>query len=128
MLVCMYVCFWLLNQKGILVTLLLNSAQSCRLAGATLVVPVINFWWPSFPSKLAKQVFRQQLKRDQVKLTVAHHFPALMYWWFTQKWFPYCSIMERHPILFNKRDLETIQQMPQEPNPHEVTLNFSSDI
>ncbi|KAL5830853.1 hypothetical protein ACOSQ4_016207 [Xanthoceras sorbifolium] len=90
-----------------------------RLAGATLVVPVINFWWPSFPPKLAKEVFRKQLKRDQVKLTIAHHFPALVYWWLTQKLFPYSSILQRHPILFNKRDLETIQQMPQEPNPHE---------
>ncbi|KAK3205717.1 hypothetical protein Dsin_019763 [Dipteronia sinensis] len=90
-----------------------------RLAGVTLVVPVINFWWPSFPRKLSEEVFRKQLKRDKVKLTIAHHFPALVYWWMTQKWFPYSSIMERHPILFNKRDLETIQQMPQVPNPDE---------
>ena len=90
-----------------------------RLAGATLVVPVANFWWPSFPPELTKQVFRNQLKRDKVKLTIAHHFPALIYWWMTQKWFPYSSIMERHPILFNKRDVETIQQMPQVPDPNE---------
>ncbi|KAM7272976.1 hypothetical protein ACFE04_027640 [Oxalis oulophora] len=89
-----------------------------RLAGVSLIVPVINFWWPSFPPKLANEVFKKQLKRDQVKLSIAHHCPALFYWWMTQKIFPYCSIMERHPILLNKRDLVAIQQMPPE-NPHE---------
>ncbi|EEF38518.1 catalytic, putative [Ricinus communis] len=90
-----------------------------RLAGVTLVVPVINFWWPSFPPKLANEAFRKQLRRDQVKLTIAHHFPPLVYWWMTQKLFPYSSIMQRHPILLNPRDLETIKQMSQVPNPDE---------
>ncbi|GAV66627.1 Abhydrolase_6 domain-containing protein [Cephalotus follicularis] len=90
-----------------------------HLAGATLVVPVINFWWPSFPPKLANEVFKKQLKRDQVKLSIAHHVPGLLYWWMTQKWFPYSSIMERHPILLNKGDLAIIQQLPKEPNPDE---------
>ncbi|XP_065868045.1 uncharacterized protein [Euphorbia lathyris] len=90
-----------------------------RLAGATLMVPVINFWWPSFPPKLVNEVFKKQLKRDQVKLTIAHRFPTLIYWWMTQKMFPYSSIMQRHPILGNKRDVQTIIQMSQIPNPNE---------
>ncbi|XP_038705589.1 uncharacterized protein LOC120001371 [Tripterygium wilfordii] len=85
-----------------------------RLAGATLVVPVINYWWPSFPPKLVNDVFRKQLKRDQVKLTIAHNFPGLLYWWMTQKLFPYSSILQRHPTILSKRDLETLKQMPQE--------------
>ncbi|XP_057414921.1 uncharacterized protein LOC130709553 isoform X2 [Lotus japonicus] len=93
-----------------------------RLAGVTLVVPVINFWWPSFPSKLANEVFKKQLKRDQWKLRIAHYAPGLLYWWMTQKWFPCDSITERHPILFNKRDMETIQQMSQVPMPHEYKI------
>lgn len=90
-----------------------------RLAGATLVVPVINFWWPSFPPKLVHEEFRKQLKRDQVKLTIAHRAPWLVYWWMTQKLFPYSSIMQRHPILLNKRDLATIMEMSKVPNPDE---------
>ncbi|KAJ8767943.1 hypothetical protein K2173_020883 [Erythroxylum novogranatense] len=90
-----------------------------RIAGATLVVPVINFWWPSFPPKLAKECFRKQIWRDQVKLTIGHRFPWLLYWWMTQKLFPYSSIMQRHPILANKRDVQTIKQMSHVPNPDE---------
>lgn len=96
----------------------------CRLAGVTLVVPVINFWWPSFPPELADEAYKKQLKRDQWKLRIAHYAPGLLYWWLTQKWFPYSSILQRHPILFNKRDLETIQKMSQVPNPNEVELHF----
>ncbi|XP_050207473.1 uncharacterized protein LOC126656883 isoform X2 [Mercurialis annua] len=94
-----------------------------RLAGVTLVVPVINFWWPSFPTKLANEVFRKQLKRDQIKLSIAHHVPALVYWWMTQKLFPNCSIMQTHPILLNPRDFQTIKQLSQLPNPHQVRLD-----
>ncbi|GKU93849.1 hypothetical protein SLEP1_g7410 [Rubroshorea leprosula] len=90
-----------------------------RIAGATLVVPVINFWWPSFPPKLANEVFRNQLKRDQVKLSIAHHMPWLVYWWMTQKLFPYCAILQRHPILFTKRDVATVMEMSKVPNPDE---------
>ncbi|KAF5447507.1 hypothetical protein F2P56_033058 [Juglans regia] len=90
-----------------------------RLAGVTLVVPVINFWWPSFPPKLVSENYKKQLKRDQMKLRIAHFAPGLVYWWLTQKWFPYSSILQRHPILFNKRDLETIQKMSKVPMPDE---------
>ncbi|GLT82022.1 hypothetical protein SLE2022_004370 [Rubroshorea leprosula] len=90
-----------------------------RIAGATLVVPVINYWWPSFPPKLASEGFRMLLKRDQVKLGLAHHVPGLVYWWMTQKLFPYCAILQRHPILFNKRDVATVMEMSKVPNPDE---------
>jgi pimeloyl-ACP methyl ester carboxylesterase len=90
-----------------------------RLAGVTLVVPVINYWWPSFPPTLANEGYKKQLKRDQWKLGIAHHAPALLYWWMTQKFFPYSSILQRHPILFNKRDVETVQKMSQAPMPNE---------
>ncbi|KAL4359592.1 hypothetical protein AHAS_Ahas08G0092800 [Arachis hypogaea] len=92
----------------------------CRLAGVSLVVPVINFWWPYFPPKLVKREFEKQLKRDQWKLRIAHYAPGfVLYWWMTQKFFPRDSISERHPILLNKRDLETMQQMSQVPMPNQ---------
>lgn len=98
-----------------------------RLSGVTLVVPVINFWWPSFPPDLIHEVYKKQLKRDQWKLWIAHHIPGLVYWWMTQKLFPYSSIMQRHPILFNERDVATVQAMSKVPNPHEHKIRQQGD-
>jgi hypothetical protein len=39
-------------------------------------------------------------------------------------WFPYCSILQRHPVLFNKRDVETIQKMSQVAAPNEVNFPY----
>lgn len=99
-----------------------------RLAGVTLVVPVINFWWPSFNPELVKRVFQKQLKRDQWKLRISHYAPGLVYWWMTQKIFPYCSIMQGHPILGNRRDVQTIKQMPHVPMPHEHKIRQQGDF
>ncbi|KAK9726998.1 hypothetical protein RND81_05G251100 [Saponaria officinalis] len=48
-----------------------------RLAGAALVVPVINYWWPSFPPEMVTKAFKMLPKRDQIKLWIAHHAPTL---------------------------------------------------
>jgi hypothetical protein len=37
---------------------------------------------------------------------------------------PLLFYLQRHPILFNKRDVETIQKMSQVPMPDEVKLPF----
>ncbi|KAF7119450.1 hypothetical protein RHSIM_Rhsim13G0110800 [Rhododendron simsii] len=89
------------------------------LAGAALIVPAINFWWPSFPSELCESEYKKQPKKDQWKLRISHYVPGLLYWWMTQKWFPSCSIMARDPIIFNKRDFEILKKMLQVPNPNE---------
>ncbi|KAE8009665.1 hypothetical protein FH972_006089 [Carpinus fangiana] len=47
------------------------------LAVVNLVVPVINFWWPSFPPKLMNEVYKKRLKRDQWKLWIGHYAPGL---------------------------------------------------
>ncbi|KAL6341784.1 hypothetical protein AAG906_038028 [Vitis piasezkii] len=90
-----------------------------RLAGVALVVPVINYWWPSFPSELFSKNYKKQLARDQWKLGIAHYTPGLTYWWLTQKWFPSSSILERHPIIFSKQDVEIIQTISKIPMPDE---------
>ncbi|KAK4353644.1 hypothetical protein RND71_025838 [Anisodus tanguticus] len=64
-----------------------------RLAGAALLAPVINFWWPGFPANLTKQAFDEQLVRDQWAYRVIHYAPWLVYWWNTQKWFPGLSVI-----------------------------------
>lgn len=68
-----------------------------RLAGAALVAPVINYWWPGFPADLAKEAYDRQLMQDQWALRVAHHVPWLTYWWNTQKWFPSSSGVALRP-------------------------------
>ncbi|KAF5447504.1 hypothetical protein F2P56_033055 [Juglans regia] len=93
-----------------------------RLAGVTLVVPVINFWWPSFPPKLVSENYEKQPKIEQMKVRIAHFAPGLVYWWLTQKWFPYSSNLQRLPLLFNKRDLETIQKMSEVRMPDEYKV------
>ncbi|XP_039066156.1 uncharacterized protein LOC120211743 [Hibiscus syriacus] len=55
---------------------------------AALLAPVINYWWPGFPSNLSTEAYYQQLPNDQWALRVSHYAPWLTYWWNTQKWFP----------------------------------------
>ncbi|KAL8166158.1 hypothetical protein V2J09_007657 [Rumex salicifolius] len=84
-----------------------------RLAGAGLVVPVINYWWPSFPAELSNQCYKKLLKRDQWKLWISHNTPWLIHWWLTQKMFPSSTIMERNPIIFCDRDFKIIKNISQ---------------
>lgn len=83
----------------------------CRLAGATLLAPVINYWWPGFPAELAKKGYEKQLMQDQWTLRVAHHLPWLTYWWNSQKWFPASSVTARHPASFSPADIEIISKL-----------------
>ncbi|KAA8549861.1 hypothetical protein F0562_001545 [Nyssa sinensis] len=99
-----------------------------RLAGVGLIVPVINFWWPSFPSKLCTEEYSKQPKKDQWKLRIAHYAPGLLYWWMTQKWFPSCSIMARDPVIFSKRDFEILKKMLQVPNPNEHKIRQQGEF
>ncbi|ERM98897.1 hypothetical protein AMTR_s00114p00053290 [Amborella trichopoda] len=81
-----------------------------RIAGAALVVPVINYWWPSLPSNLSNEAYYQQLVRDQWMGRIAHHAPRLLYLWLTQKWFPSSSVMEKNPIIFSEKDKELLSK------------------
>ncbi|KAL2227674.1 uncharacterized protein LOC105161049 [Sesamum indicum] len=83
---------------------------SHRLAGATLIAPVVNYWWPSFPSNLSAEAYRQQFPQDQWALRVAHHAPWLVYWWNTQKWFPPSSVIAGKPR-FTAPDLKVLSKL-----------------
>ncbi|XP_059628433.1 uncharacterized protein LOC132271159 [Cornus florida] len=76
-----------------------------RLAGATLIAPVINYWWPGFPANLSKEAYCQQFPQDQWALRVTHYAPWLTYWWNTQKWFPASSVATGRPK-FCRQDIE----------------------
>ncbi|KAF5823791.1 hypothetical protein HanRHA438_Chr01g0043041 [Helianthus annuus] len=77
------------------------NARGCRLAGATLIAPVVNYWWPGLPSNLSQQAFSKQFLRDQWSLQVAHHSPSLTYWWNTQKWFPSLTVIGHSPDILS---------------------------
>jgi hypothetical protein len=83
----------------------------CRLAGATLIAPVVNYWWPGFPANLSTEAYYLQLPQDQWTLRVAHHAPWLTYWWNTQKWFPASAVAARKPEVFSRQDLEVLLSM-----------------
>ncbi|XP_058088930.1 uncharacterized protein LOC131235664 [Magnolia sinica] len=82
-----------------------------RLAGAALVVPVVNYWWPSLPANLSNDAYKWQPLRDQWALRIAHHAPRILYWWMTQKWFPTSSVVERRPEIFSHQDKAILQKL-----------------
>ncbi|KAK9280369.1 hypothetical protein L1049_014058 [Liquidambar formosana] len=84
---------------------------ACRLAGAALVVPIVNYWWPSFPPNLSREAYKRQLVRDQWKLRIAHYAPGLLYWWMTQKWFPSSSMVDMNPEIFNAQDKDILKKI-----------------
>uniref|UniRef100_A0A5B7AK24 AB hydrolase-1 domain-containing protein n=1 Tax=Davidia involucrata TaxID=16924 RepID=A0A5B7AK24_DAVIN len=81
-----------------------------RLAGATLLAPVINYWWPGFPANLSKEAYYEQLPQDQWALRFAHYTPWLTYWWNTQKWFPSSSVIAGKPK-HCQQDMELISKL-----------------
>lgn len=83
---------------------------SHRLAGAALVAPVINYWWPGFPSNLSQKAYCEQFLRDQWTLRVAHYTPWLVHWWNTQRLFPASSVIAGRPK-FSRRDLELLSKL-----------------
>ncbi|XP_002521174.2 uncharacterized protein LOC8262806 [Ricinus communis] len=79
-----------------------------RLAGATLIAPVVNYWWPGFPANLSKEAYSLKLPQDQWMLRIAHYTPCLTYWWNKQKLFPASAVVARRPEVFSPKDLELL--------------------
>ncbi|XP_073158273.1 uncharacterized protein [Henckelia pumila] len=81
-----------------------------RLAGVALVVPHINYKWPSLPNDLTKDDYRKGLSKWAV--FVASHSPGLLHWWLTQKLFPSSTVLDRNPKFFSNKDLEVLKHTP----------------
>ncbi|PSR98031.1 3-oxoadipate enol-lactonase [Actinidia chinensis var. chinensis] len=81
-----------------------------RLAGAALIAPVVNYWWPGFPENLHKDTFYASPIQDIWALRVAHYAPWLTYWWNTQKWFPSSTVVSGKPQ-FSPQDMKLIASM-----------------
>ncbi|GMH07326.1 hypothetical protein Nepgr_009166 [Nepenthes gracilis] len=97
------------------------AAWSClkyipqRLAGVSLVVPFVHYWWPCLPPSLSRAAFRRLLAQDQWTFRVAHYAPWLFYWWMTQKWFPSLSVMAGNLSIFCRQDLEILKKLSECP-------------
>ncbi|XP_065872423.1 uncharacterized protein [Euphorbia lathyris] len=79
-----------------------------RLAGAALIAPVVNYWWPGFPANLSKEAYYMQLPQDQWTLRISHYTPCLTYLWNTQKLFPASAVAARKPQVYSQQDLHIL--------------------
>ncbi|RDX78212.1 hypothetical protein CR513_41539, partial [Mucuna pruriens] len=79
-----------------------------RLAGAALIAPVINYWWPGLPANLTTEAYSSQKFQDQWAVCVAHYTPWLTYWWNTQRWFPGSSVIAHSPDILSHQDKELV--------------------
>lgn len=106
-----YFLFICLNDPQQRICSVLNIRDADRLAGAALIAPVINYWWPSFPANMSREAYYKQPLADQWALRVVHHIPWLTYWWNTQKLFHASSVVANRLETFPQQDLEIIMRL-----------------
>jgi len=82
-----------------------------RIAGAAMMAPVVNYWWPGFPPELAAEVYAKQEVGDQWALRVSHHAPGILHWWMEQSWLPTSTVVAGTTPLPNERDAEIRSKM-----------------
>nr|GME16499.1 Lysophospholipase BODYGUARD 2 precursor [Ipomoea batatas] len=99
-----------------------------RLAGAVLLSPAVNYWWPGFPRNLSKQAYESQLPQDQWALRVSHYIPWLTYWWNTQKLFPALSYTAYEPSLLNPQDIEVMAKYLSAREKYQDQVNQQGDF
>ncbi|XVF55702.1 hypothetical protein PTKIN_Ptkin06aG0058200 [Pterospermum kingtungense] len=87
-----------------------------RLAGATLLAPAVNYWWPHFPANVSNEAFNQKSSQDQWVICVAHYAPWLVYWWNTQKLFPASSVLSGNSDILSPQDKEIMSQISAKKN------------
>lgn len=78
-----------------------------RLAGVALVVPVVNYWWPSLPEELTKNDYRKKVVQWSVR--ASRFVPGLLHWCLTRLWFPSSSSLERSSFFFSRRDMDALK-------------------
>ncbi|KAI8522711.1 hypothetical protein RHMOL_Rhmol13G0018000 [Rhododendron molle] len=87
-----------------------------RLAGASLVVPFVNYWWRGIPANILREALSTLLGQDQWTFRIAHYAPWLFNWWMTQKWFPSLSMMAGNMAVFCDPDLEILKELSKKPS------------
>ncbi|XP_028808256.1 uncharacterized protein LOC114762830 [Neltuma alba] len=87
-----------------------------RLSGASLVVPFVSYWWPSFPQDLLREAFKRLPHRDRWTFRVAHHAPWLLHWWMSQKLFPSLSFLSGNMSVYSPDDLDLLNSLSKQPS------------
>ncbi|OIV92223.1 hypothetical protein TanjilG_31142 [Lupinus angustifolius] len=82
-----------------------------RLAGAALLAPAVNYWWPGLPANLSNEAFNQLKIQDQWTYLIAHYTPWLTHWWNTQKWFPSSSLIAESLDNLSPQDIQLISKL-----------------
>jgi hypothetical protein len=82
----------------------------CRLAGVSLVVPAVNYWWP-LPDDVRRSAYGKLDARDRRTFWIAHHAPSLLCTWLTQTWFPTSPIVRGERGAFTAKDWEILTEL-----------------
>ncbi|MQL76083.1 hypothetical protein Taro_008467 [Colocasia esculenta] len=82
-----------------------------RLAGVALIVPAINFWWPSLPRNLSAAAYGRHHPADQRGFLVARHAPWLFYAYMTQKLVMPSAIGAGHSDILSRQDKEIMAKI-----------------
>eukprot|EP00262_Sarcandra_glabra_P019487 TRINITY_DN735_c0_g1_i1.p1 TRINITY_DN735_c0_g1~~TRINITY_DN735_c0_g1_i1.p1 ORF type:complete len:344 (-),score=43.40 TRINITY_DN735_c0_g1_i1:204-1235(-) len=75
-----------------------------RLAGAVLMAPVINYYWPGFPKNLSAEAYYKQHTGDKWAMRVAYYAPWLLNWWIKQPWLPASTALKGTTFMPNRLD------------------------
>jgi len=81
-----------------------------RLAGASLVVPAVNYWWP-LPDDVRRSAYGKLDARDRTTFWIAHHAPSLLCAWLTQTWLPTSPIVRGERGAFTAKDWEILTEL-----------------
>eukprot|EP00897_Mesotaenium_endlicherianum_P004649 jgi/Mesen1/4211/ME000219S03343 len=87
------------------------------LAGVTMAAPAGSFWAQTQKGDEAEAAWKFLVNPDRYTILVAHHAPAVLHWWMSQRlvkrgsWSDY----KTWNIKSGKRDMELLAQVPKEP-------------
>lgn len=99
--------------------------MQCRLAGAALLAPVVNYRWPGFPKNLTREAYNKQQLGDQWALRVAYYAPWLLDWWMKQSWLPTSTVISGTTYLPNRLDAQLRDQFISSGVANEVSFPLS---
>ncbi|XP_010520432.1 PREDICTED: uncharacterized protein LOC104799549 [Tarenaya hassleriana] len=93
-----------------------------RLAGASLVVPVVNYWWKRVPGDLLREGFRLYNLQDRWAYRVSHYVPWLFHWWTKQQWLTRSCMMAGNTYMLTPADLKFLEIWSENPIPHKEKI------
>ncbi|GAB2263102.1 hypothetical protein Droror1_Dr00004099 [Drosera rotundifolia] len=99
-----------------------------RFAGVALVVPVVNYWWPSLPHELCSSVFSKLDLAERLRLHILHRAPKLA--WMLRSCLPWPtvhSMLKKNPRAFNESDMRIMNFLWSLPAPDKDKIQQQGD-